>query len=491
MYFPKTGKTFTTSQGIINHIKHNYNNSEEAYIDVHKITNIKFCHYCNNKSKFITFFKGYHKTCFSDICLKKAQIDTNKEISNNKSKNLIKDPFYIQHIKDNINFYINAQTPFYDNYLQKVITDTRLYFNKSDIVDLKICKIFNIEYEYNYFYHNDKPLMKHISISKKTANIHKSGITCDELLYILENKSNIDILAELYKSNIKIKSILKFICDATVYKKVTYKPQKSTALLDTIFIKDGVEHIVNKEFNSKTADVTYLYSDQEINTIFGINRSSICLCCKTKYNMVAIKYSIKNKTLSYVDKKLSATSCGNSDCYLYVRHNHPELYKCSDEKKKKHSATMKEKIKNNEFTPVNNRTRAKYIVDSILFKSSWEVILYLYAHYNGIKIIYENIIIQYNDNNNYYVDFNDPVNKILYEVKPNKYFSDKKILDKAQAAFKYATDHNMKYMMISEYWFYTTLYKDIEFLQYLESVHIEGNRDTVLKTAKKFITYYM
>ena len=115
----------------------------------------------------------------------------------------------------------------------------------------------------------------------------------------------------------------------------------------------------------------------------------------------------------------------------------------------------------------------------------------MYAHYNGIKIIYENIIIQYNDNNNYYVDFNDPVNKILYEVKPNKYFSDKKVLDKAQAAFKYATDHNMKYMMISEYWFYTTLYKDIEFLQYLESVHIEGNRDTVLKTAKKFITYYM
>ena len=95
---------------------------------------------------------------------------------------------------------------------------------------------------------------------------------------------------------------------------------------------------------------------------------------------------------------------------------------------KKQSITLKNKIKNNEFTPnSNNRLcHIKLEYDGIKFRSSWEVVF----HYFNKNMLYEKIRIPYTleDGEHVYIsDFYDKNTNTIYEIKPNKIYNDLKI----------------------------------------------------------------
>jgi len=118
------------------------------------------------------------------------------------------------------------------------------------------------------------------------------------------------------------------------------------------------------------------------------------------------------------------------------------------------SKILKQKILNNEFTP--KITNSFTYWDAVIeigneikkFRSSWEACLWFsnqHWEYETIRIQYVN---ELNETKTYIVDFYDPINKILIEVKPISNIKDNK--HKTTAAEKYCLENNIKFLIISE-----------------------------------------
>jgi hypothetical protein len=120
----------------------------------------------------------------------------------------------------------------------------------------------------------------------------------------------------------------------------------------------------------------------------------------------------------------------------------------------KNSKILKQKILNNEFTPkiTNSFTHWDAIIeiDNEIkkFRSSWEACLW----FSNQHWQYETIRILYNDKNNesktYIVDFYDPIDRILIEVKPLSNIKDNYY--KTTAAKQYCLENNIQFLIISE-----------------------------------------
>jgi len=120
----------------------------------------------------------------------------------------------------------------------------------------------------------------------------------------------------------------------------------------------------------------------------------------------------------------------------------------------KNSKILKQKILNNEFTPkiTNSFTHwdAVIEIDNEIkkFRSSWEACLW----FSNQHWQYETIRIPYIDSNNesktYIVDFYDPINRILIEVKPLSNIKDNHY--KTSAAKQYCLENDIKFLIISE-----------------------------------------
>lgn len=155
-------------------------------------------------------------------------------------------------------------------------------------------------------------------------------------------------------------------------------------------------------------------------------------------------------------KKLSESNkiTSNSDEFKKRR---PFIY--TEATHKKHSETMKLKIANGEFTPciTNSWTHWDAIVnleDGTVkkFRSNWDAFFWLC----NPQLEYEKIRIKYtyqNNWHNYIVDFYDPINKIIYEIKPDSEKNTERNLVKYKFAKKYAKDNNLKYVLITNKWF--------------------------------------
>ncbi len=480
MYFPKTDAIIDSRNKSINHAKKHYDSIENAYLDVHNIDKPR-CKYCNNVSKFISLFQGYHNTCYSKECLHFQTIDVNQQIADNKAKNLIKDQSYIDFIKNNIEFYKTVKRPFLDPYLNIIIKDTRKYFNKKDIKDILLCPVTKKYYEYNYFYSDD--MTKLISYSKQTANIRKY-LSYDDVKFILDNKHDFDIIKSIYETNNKTKYLIKNVCANQITFDLHIQVPKLNPLIEVIY-KNKTYEFKDVYVQKTDLNMNDVLSNDELTNIVGPGFN--CFVCNIKYYDKLFMYNIRNKEFYIKDIKISKT-CGKKECYQYViKYHKKEFYPISIETKLKQSNTMKKLIYDGLYYPVNNRKHhTKYEIDNLKLKSTWEVIFYCYLKYNNKNIKYESTIIKYSDNRNYFIDFYLPDDEILYEVKPTSELDKENIISKHNAAQNYAKDNNILFKIVTENDIIKII-KDNNFLyDYIEMQDLSF-KDKVLNQYKNFM----
>lgn len=483
MYFPKTGTLIDSRLKSINHAKKYYDSIECAFLDVHN-TNKPKCKYCNNVSKFLGLFQGYHNTCYSKECLRLQVVEVNQKISYDriKNKNLIKNTGYIDFIKNNINFYKSVQCPFLDPYLNVIIKDTRRYFNKRDINDTLFCPVTKKYYEYNYFYSDD--ITRLVSYSKSNANIRKY-LSYDEIKFILDNRSNFNLIKDVYQKNKKTEHLIRHVCSDLITFNLRIKVPKKNDDLEVIY-KDKIYVFKNPGSHKTNFNMNEVLSESELLEVLG--HEFVCISCKNKFYKKQLVYNILKCEFYFKDIKLPKYSCGKRESYDFILKNHKiELYPITEVQKIKQSNTMKKMIYDGVFYPVNNRKHHnKYEIDGFKLKSTWEVIFYCHLKYNDKTVEYESVVIKYNDNRNYFVDFYLPNDNILYEVKPTCELINDTIISKHEAAENYAKVNNILFNVITEYDIFKIIKNNNFLYDYIESQDL-SYKDKVLKSYKNFM----
>lgn len=104
----KTGKQFSSKQGFTNHLRHEYDSIESAFL-FEKKSFTKKCIFCEKNAKFISFNKGYRDTCINKKCILKKKKITNIQLGKNRIENKNSNIEYYNYIISNISFYKKTQ----------------------------------------------------------------------------------------------------------------------------------------------------------------------------------------------------------------------------------------------------------------------------------------------------------------------------------------------------------------------------------------------
>lgn len=158
--------------------------------------------------------------------------------------------------------------------------------------------------------------------------------------------------------------------------------------------------------------------------------------------------------------------------------------KCSEESKRKQSITLKEKIKNGEFTPNvhNSRTHWDSIFNGKKYRSSWEAIY----HSINEDDLFEDIRLEYkfdNDIKIYIVDFVNHSDKILTEIKPDAHKNEPKFKAKIKAAEEWCKKNNYTFRILTEKYFIENFEK-IQFDK-LEIPNLKSKLREIYEASKK------
>lgn len=119
---------------------------------------------------------------------------------------------------------------------------------------------------------------------------------------------------------------------------------------------------------------------------------------------------------------------------------------------KKQSKTLRNKIKNGDFTPniTNSWTHWDAIIDNgndvRKFRSSWEACFWLSNQDYEYETVRVNSLMD--DNKIYIADFYDKENRILFEIKPKSELLKKK--DKMDSLIYYCKNNDIKFIWINE-----------------------------------------
>jgi hypothetical protein len=248
-----------------------------------------------------------------------------------------------------------------------------------------------------------------------------------------------------------------------------------------------------------------IHNQQLCNECKAVGFDRICKCCNQKFitlyrytnhceackeNLVwkRGKFPSRGSAISAAKKdffqtdygkevaaKVGAANSVNMKTYLQTEAGKESL-KIRGEKI---SAIMKRKIADGTYTPkiTNSFTHWNAIIDTGLeikkFRSSWEACIW----YSNQGWQYEKIRIKYIGDDLkehvYIVDFFDPINNILYEIKPSGNIKDS--LNKIRAAVDYCDVNKMKFVLISE--------KDL--LNYIKPEIFTGNNKKQLEKCLK------
>jgi hypothetical protein len=198
-----------------------------------------------------------------------------------------------------------------------------------------------------------------------------------------------------------------------------------------------------------------------------------CPLCESKCVWKSIiKSSQECENISNGLKKWAKTSEGKN--YYKLRGNANSQFmkdfslsvngkKIKKQASKKQSITMREKIKNGEFTPniTNSWTHwdAKIKIDGKIkkFRSSWEACFYIC----NSNLKYEMLRIPYGDKI-YIADFYDEKNRILYELKPRASYNTQ--IKKITEIIEYCKENGIIFKWINEN----------NILKYIDSSKING-----------------
>lgn len=90
-YFPKTGSSFTNSHGAANHARHHYENIIDAYMDMHQMTEIPICQFCQkHPRRFINLREGFDLCCGNETCWKQKAIERREKVNINQANDRLK-----------------------------------------------------------------------------------------------------------------------------------------------------------------------------------------------------------------------------------------------------------------------------------------------------------------------------------------------------------------------------------------------------------------
>lgn len=155
---------------------------------------------------------------------------------------------------------------------------------------------------------------------------------------------------------------------------------------------------------------------------------------------------------------------------------------------KKNSEKMKKNIKEGKFIPniTNSWARSRCDISftrnneiiNLKTRSAWEAYFQIF----NPNLLYEKLIIPYKfkkEDHNYIVDFVDHENKIIYEIKPNSTYNNKKNLTKERYARKWCKNNGYRYQMIRNRWFKKN---------YNENIVIgQPSEEKLIKNLKQFV----
>lgn len=165
-----------------------------------------------------------------------------------------------------------------------------------------------------------------------------------------------------------------------------------------------------------------------------------------------LKFLNSDKGLQWRQKMSKRQLGQNNTCHKISQEKLEQMHK-------QMSILMKEKIKNGTFTPcITNswaNSQTKLIVNgfSKYYRSTWEAVFQIL----NPTCVYETTRIQYIDEHNeehvYIIDFTDNINKILYEIKPDRLKMNIKNLLKAKYAILWCKKNGYQYKMITNEYF--------------------------------------
>lgn len=223
------------------------------------------------------------------------------------------------------------------------------------------------------------------------------------------------------------------LCNDSIYctcgKHRSFKNENTFYLNKTCGKKNCISRSLSDKI--KERDLSYLQSDS-VKAKRVESRRGYCHSDTTKS-----KISASNKNTWTPEKRLEQTDI-NKKAGVY----------------KKSSETMRRKILTGEFTPnVNNRYSHKKLSSKITcldnYRSSWEVTF----HETNPHLEYETVRIPYTYDGKsrvYIVDFNDPIKRELYEVKPKEFTTQPLNKAKFEAARLWCADNEYTFNIITE-----------------------------------------
>lgn len=294
-----------------------------------------------------------------------------------------------------------------------------------------------------------------------------NNFTAEELynyMYDTYNKNNTKIISlSIGYEKLNIKDIIQNKSKKEIYEYICNNPHiynlkiKIIKLLQTRY-KDAK--------NIKTNEDLFLYLTNEI--------PQKCEICGNNTPFISF-------TKPYY-KQFCCNKC-RQIWWAKKQHENNTSYRMSSKTKqnalKLQSNTIKNKIKNGEWTPnvtnswCHSKIKLKYNLNNKIIsknvRSSWEAFFQLLnpdLEYETLRILYYDTIIK--ANRNYIVDFIDNKNRIVYEIKPNGCKNTQNNIDKFNALDLWCKTNNYKMNIISEDYFQKHIFK-ISYLQYMEN----------------------
>lgn len=475
----KSGKTFSTPQGFLNHLFKIYpdKNAEEIYLEEIDDTFIK-CIYCENRSKFKSIFKGYGKICTSKECKRAQYCEINQQIADNLVRGI---PGYDELILSNLELFISAFSgnqiidPL-DGYLHQT---TRFITHRSEsnlkdqrFFETRCCIVCGNSFSVNFVRKHNKRCCSNDCERRNNLNIAKSKVSkltnIDEFVLRLRSMSNLEFSKQCSEKTIPyFPGCLKDdIVKYEIWKSFKKSFPENRVFFDeksglycniipcrnsSIFINDTIKQLVKIEFLNLN-DYVILVDD-----------CSVCgnLCETKKFNYWV---DLDNNFIFSYESKYSYCS---SKCYREFQKtgNLSLRYIYSEERKKKQSKDLKTKILSGEFTPnsTNSWCFGRIEYQSFSFRSSWELLFYFYARKNYEKILFEKIRIPYFDSSKnidrvYIVDFFLD-NRYVVEVKPESKLLENS--DKLCALTEFAKHNSYNIIICDENFFRCNLTADI------------------------------
>lgn len=409
-------------QSVINTLRLKYKNGlEEAYL-IELNGKIQYCKYCNDKSKFISIFKGYDITCKSEQCKKKSYLEKCKINGENKrSKELI--TYICKSCNEPFSILKNSRSS--RSYCKSEYCKSRRGIK---FLNYEIIKNFNLDK--SYLNNLAFELMQKYKYSKVVNIFYK----------------NLDILG------VKIRKLQQNILKSAYLSKIinpSFKPENFK------LTKDGKFFI--KEYYYTNRDIKHIYGDEYEKYIYDFHpeKTAICKVCNKKY--------IHTNYTGSCTKSLNT-------CNKYCHFKNAQAYVTND-RNLKVSNSIKNRIKEGTYTPnaFNSFTRKNIILkklndDSIIkFRSSWEIIFYV-LNYN-IDLKYEELRVEYffkNKRHIYIVDFINETTKTVYEIKPIINMEIPVNIEKLNTLKKWVLENNYKLELVNENMFDNITYENFE-----------------------------